>query len=391
MGLTSRDELSPLKMDGEDLPPIDETLRWLVDYAEAEKVGMALTVPLPVPGAPVRRLTVYGVRAALTPEDGAARLARMIRSHRFTDGAGFVAQGTPTNNTEEVRTDWSRRTRPGPPVPPPALARDANAADTATALGIPPDALAGLAGAADWEQGRAAAFNTALWTTTWGDAIEHLTPKGRLNGDQRLDSPELDAVRDHWVAHVRGRGPLPVLRLGRQPYGLLPLVETGAAWRPLVDDFVENRLVPFIDQQVRWMWTDAEANTPTVMNRPLDTALPLILGTDAVLRGLRVRTALSPDPILKGATALSVPDLGDTTSGQQIAHAVLVLSGVAEDAIDSHDLLGTKTRALALPLVHETDQAFVANLLQAAPAAMPHKSVLQVLLAHADAVERHRG
>jgi hypothetical protein len=389
MGLTSRDELSPLKMDGEELPPIDESLRWLMDYAEAERVGMALTVPLPVPGARVRRLMVYGVRAALSPQDGAARLARMIRSHRFTDGAGFVAQGTPTNNTETVRTDWSRRTRPGPTVPPPALTPDANASVTAAALGIPVEALSNLAGADDREQGRAAAFNTALWTTTWGDAIEHLTPKGRANGDQRLDSPELEAVRDHWVAHVRGRGPLPVLRLGRQPYGLLPLVETGATWRPLVNDFIENRLVPFIDQQIRWMWTDADANTTTVMNRPLDEALPLILGTDAVLRGLRVRTALSPDPIVKGAMALSVPDLGDTTSGQQISQAVLVLSGVADDAVDSHDLLGAKTRVLALPLVDETDQAFIDNLLQAVPAPMPHKSVLQVLLAHADAVERH--
>ena len=59
------------------------------------------------------------------------------------------------------------------------------------------------------------------------------------------------------------------------------------------------------------MWNDARPNGATVMNRPLDDALPEILGTDAVLRGLRVRTALSPDPIVKGATALTLPDLGD--------------------------------------------------------------------------------
>ena len=35
------------------------------------------------------------------------------------------------------------------------------------------------------------------------------------------------------------------------------------------------------------------------MNRPLDDALPEILGTDAVLRGLRVRTALSPDQVVR--------------------------------------------------------------------------------------------
>jgi hypothetical protein len=389
LGLTSRDELTPLELDGQDLPPIDASLRWLVDFAEAERVGMAVTVPLPVPGGPVQRVLVYGVRAALSPADGAARLERMIHAHRFSDGAMFLAQGTPTNNTDTVRTDFTRRLDPDPPGAPEALAPDSNAAVTATALGISQDALAALSGAGDQEQGRASAFNAALWATTWGDAIEYLTPQGRANGDQRLDTPALEAVRDHWVAHVRGRGPLPVLRLGRQPYGLLPLVETGAAWQPLDGDFIENRLVPFIDQQIRWMWRDADANTPTVMNQPLEQGLKTILGTDAVLRGLRVRTALSPDSVMMGGLALLLPDLGDTASKQQISQTVLLLAGIPNDALDNHHLLGDKTRALALALVDDTDPAFVANLLLDAPAPMTPKSVLQVLLTHADAVERH--
>lgn len=391
VGLADRDEFTALQLDGQDLPPLDESLRWLVDYAEAERVGMAVTLQLPLPGRQVRRLLVYGVRASLDRLAGVARIERLIRSHHFTDGAEFLAQGTPTNNTESVRTGWSRRTPPSPPGLGPAAALDpsSNAAVTAAALGVDAGLLAALAGAGEREQAHAAAFNTALWSTTWGDAIEHLTPAGRANGDLRLDNPSLDAVRDHWVSHVRGRGPLPVLRLGRQPYGLLPLVATDDSWRPLRGGFVENRLVPFLDQQVRWMWDDARPNAVTVMNRPLDVALPEILGTDAVLRGLRVRTVLSPDPLVKGATALTLPDFGDTTSGQQVTRALLILSGVADDALDDHDLLGTKTRSLALPLVHESDLTFIAGLLRPNPPRMQHRSVLQVLLAHAHAVDRH--
>ena len=391
VGLPDRDEFTALQLAGQDLPPVDESLRWLIDYAEAERVGMAVTVQLPLPGRPVRRLMVYGVRAALDRIASSARLDRLIRSHRFTDGAEFVAQGTPTNNTESVRTDWSKRTPPGPPTLDPAAGLDpaTNAAVTAAALGVDIGLLTAIPGAARREQAHAAAFNTALWTTTWGDAIEHLTPAGRANGDQRLDSPSLDAVRDHWVDHVRGRGPLPVLRLGRQPYGLLPVVATDASWRPLRGGFIENRLVPFIDQQIRWLWNDAQAAAVTVMNRPLDDALPEILGTDAVLRGLRVRTALSPDPMVTGAMALTLPDLGSMTSGQQVTRALLILSGVADDALDDHDLLGTKTRTLALPLVHESDLQFIGGLLQPNPPPMRHQSVLQVLIAHADAVDRH--
>ena len=136
----------------------------------------------------------------------------------------------------------------------------------AQALGIAPGLLESLPGASDREQARAAAFNAALWTTTWGDAIEHLTPAGRANGDKRLDNPSLDAVRDHWVDNVRGRGPLPALRLGRQPYGLLPVVATDASWQPLRGGFVENSLVPFVDKQVRWLWNGAGPNAVTVMN-----------------------------------------------------------------------------------------------------------------------------
>ena len=390
VGLVERDELSVLKLDDQDLPPIDASMRWLIDYDEALRVGMAVTVPLPKPKQTVLRLVVYGVRAALDPAAGAKRIENLIRAHCFTDGAEFLAQGTPTNNTDSDRTDWSRRTPPGPPALASVVLEPlANAVVAASALGIDTGLLASLANGGDPQQGRAAALNTALWATTWGDAIEHLTPAGRANGDQRLDNPALEAVRDHWVENVRGRGPLPVLRLGRQPYGLLPVVATDGSFKPLRSGLVENRLVPFIDQQIRWMWNDAQMNVPTVMNRALDLALPEILGTDAVLRALRVRTALSPDPVVGTATALLLPDLGNTASGEQVTKTLLILSGVADDALDNHDILGSKTRTLALPLVHDTDAAFVTNLLAPTPAAMIHKSVLQVLLAHADAVERH--
>lgn len=391
VGLADRSELTALTIDGMDLPPVDESLRWLVDYAEAQRVGMAVTVALPLPGHTVRRLVVYGVRGALDPAQGAARLERLLRSHRFTDGAEFVAQGTPTNNTESARTDWSRRTPPGPPD----LAGDsapgagANATVTAAALGVDPALLATLPRAHDGEQSRAAAFHTALWTTTWGDAIEHLTRGGRANGDERLSSAGLDAVRDHWVEFVRGRGPLPVLRLGRQPYGVLPVVATNGSWRPLRGGFVENRLVPFLDQQVRWMWREATAAVATVMNRPLDEALPEILGTDAALIGLRVRTALTPDSVFETAAALTLPDLGPHAAQKQVRNTLDVLAGVEIGPLDDAVSLGKKTRSLALPLVHETDTAFVAGLLEPEPAPMPHRSVLQVLLAHAAEVERH--
>ena len=348
VGLGDRDDLSVLRMDGEDLPPIDESLRWLVDYAEAEATGMAVTVQLPVAGRSVRRLVVYGVRAAIDPTVGADRLTRLVRSHRYTDGAEFLPQGTPTNNTDSARAAWSKRTRPGAPdlAAGQPQAGD-NASVTASALAVDAGLLATLPHAADHEQIRAAALNRLLWSTTWGEAIEHLTPAGRASED-RLDSVQLDEARDHWIAHVRGRGPLPAMRLGRQPYGILPIVVTDTdTWLPADGGFVERTLIPFLDGSMRPFWAGATADVPTIMDGPLDDVLPKILGTDATLQALRVRTALSPDPTFEGAMALTIPEVGDGTSQHQVSKVALVLAGVADDALQD-TRLGTRSRALAL-------------------------------------------
>jgi hypothetical protein len=391
VGLRDESSLVALKIVGFDLPLVDESLKWLVDYAEAERLGMAVTVQLPVPRQGIRKLVAYGVRAALTPADGAARLEALIRSHRFTDGADFVAQGTPTNNTDSARTSWSRRTPPGPRDLTEATlpSANSNAAVTAAALGVDPMQLTPLEGARDEEQGRAISFNTALWTTTWKEAVEHISQVGRNNGTEQLDSPSLDAVREHWIDNVHGRGPLPVLRLGRQPYGMLPLVATDAAWQPLLGGFIEASLVPFLDRSVRPYWVAAQASVATIANRPLDTALPEILGTDAVLRSLRVRPALTPEMTFATASAIVLPDLSQQSAQYQVTKTVNLVSGVDIGELGAGDLLSKNTRTLALPLVHETDQTFIANLLSSALQFLVPASVLQVLLEHAVEVERH--
>ena len=182
----------------QDLPPIDESLRWLVDYAEAERVGMAVTVPLAGrPARPVRTASlVYGVRAALDPAASAARLEHLaarapLHRRRRVRRPGHADQ---QHRVGAAPTGAGAR-RPAPPTLATAasLGSGANArrhgrrARDRRRSSSPPSP-----GAADAEQARAAAFNTALWTTTWGDAIEHLTPPGSANGDQRLDSPSLD-------------------------------------------------------------------------------------------------------------------------------------------------------------------------------------------------------
>ena len=91
---------------------------------------------------------------------------------------------------------------------------------------------------------------------------------------------------------------------------MLPVVATDDSWKPLAGGFVEDTLVPYLSQSLRPYWETAQQDVATVMNRPIDEALPEILGTDAILRGLRSAPGSPRTSIGETASAQILPDLG---------------------------------------------------------------------------------
>ncbi|MEU8619020.1 hypothetical protein [Streptomyces sp. NPDC048623] len=218
-------------------PHLDPALRWLTEYSTAEENGLAVTLELlPENGyAPEReplltRVVVFGVSASLAPEASAARVAGLL-SGRDGDGeTAFVPQDTPTNNLPNAGI---------PPTEPPDVDRllgavptapaDAwdNGVRTAAALGLPPGTLAALPGADEPEQADARNLQLALWSATGDFFLDELMEQDKGGGELDVDR---EWLRRHHYENVRARGPLPVLRVGRQPYGLLPVTAT-ARWR----------------------------------------------------------------------------------------------------------------------------------------------------------------
>jgi len=215
--LASKDELT-----------VDRELLWAIDFAEASAVGMALTMSLTATDLAqgFDRLLVLGVRAA-SPTDSASELATLLDAHHYTRGLAFVRQGTPTNGTQAAPSGY-------PPVTDAAhtfavergatlVGAGADGLALAHAFGVPTAPFAHVDGANRTEQAAAAAMNTALWPCTLGYFLEQLmTPL--LNDAQIAD------VRAHFTAFVRGRGPLPAVRIGHVPYGILPTT-TLAHWK----------------------------------------------------------------------------------------------------------------------------------------------------------------
>ena len=64
----------------------------------------------------------------------------------------------------------------------------------------------------------AEAMSTVLWPVTWGYWLPQAAGVALADADW---------ARDHARRFVRPAGPLPTLRVGRQPYGLLPVTSLG--------------------------------------------------------------------------------------------------------------------------------------------------------------------
>jgi hypothetical protein len=376
--------------------------KWIADYAAAEKSGLAITITTGV-SANIKELVVVGVRNA-DPVTLAGELDALLESHRFTDGLAFVAPGTPSNNVAEARAGWS----PEPPSAPPAAGAagaglTGNGARLAATLGIGGRALAGVAGAADDYDADARAANAALWWPTWGSFLERIDVQ-HGGKSYRLTDQQRDDLR---VAHrdaIRGRGPLPTLRIGRQPYGLLPvgLVQDPAWIAAPADTMLLNGV-----RQLRDRWTKSAWNLPSVNGGAPAARLLEAQQMAPVSFAVYVRQAVVKDLLADGRmdsdveleTFLDSLVLEDFF-GERLGKPSTIpfkdpVTGKPLPPLSSPTslTLSGEQRPLALPYAHDSDAAVLAQMAaaKAAPAGLDPKSVLQALAALALAeARRHR-
>ena len=223
-GKVVTDQTGPDIPDPLPLDILESENSWTVNWFEALVAGMAIELDLH--GADhLDELLVVGIRDEPAAK-GAQALQDLLRDHAFSAGLGMMTAGTPTNNTPGTRSGWSS----GPSFPPPGddpRPGERPVADAlAQALGLPDAAfLRSCSGATDTEPMVVAALSMLTWAALGrGFAESALT---RVDGSNGSPTPvgafrPWRHIRDHLLAHVRSRGPLPMIRIGRQPYGVLP-------------------------------------------------------------------------------------------------------------------------------------------------------------------------
>src|SRR5262249_25531037 len=82
-------------------------------------------------------------------------------------------------------------------------------------LGLAPGAFKKAQHGGGRDQADARAMNVALWPATLGYWMETMM-------QPVFDAGTVDATREFFTRYVSGRGALPAIRIGRQPYGILP-------------------------------------------------------------------------------------------------------------------------------------------------------------------------
>ncbi len=209
---------------------LPDDLQWMTDFDKAVDAGMAAKIDLTPAEARkgFDKIFVAGVRLTSNAQEGAKGLEELITAHRNSEeGFEFIKQGTPTNNTEESGSGYSWKEDPDESYDRIFKGTDnfktentyrlqADGQRFAAGMGINESAVQGVFNANSKDQAEAGTMNLALFPATMGYFMEEMM-------DPLFSARDIEDTKKFFSEYVSGRGPLPAIKIGRQPYGILPV------------------------------------------------------------------------------------------------------------------------------------------------------------------------
>jgi hypothetical protein len=291
---------------------IDDGMKWMVDFAAAEEKGMGIRIKMSIESAAAGLdfLLVFGIKDSPgSTTDWTPRLAELFSAHHYTDGLSFVRQGTPSNNTADAPSGFSSADlghEASYSAERAALAFQpgdrSNADVLTTALGLASagQVFANLPNALSKEQLDAQQMNRALWEATWGYFLLQMLGVGETS-ESPLEDADIDWMRSHFIDHVRASGPLPALRVGKQPYGILPVTSL-SAWKPPKGKeslYARDVVLRHLLDKLRDVWRRNYPNVPRLgrtddidQEKGIDKDLVEVLSMDARSSSYSVRNLM---------------------------------------------------------------------------------------------------
>lgn len=186
---------------------------WWLSYERAKEVGLGVDLDVGEAPPPLAMLVAVGI--------GETDASELVDVHNAGGRLGILAPGTPTNTVEgEPTTDFGENADSVFPMLhiDPKSQQSTAAVLTALTGRVAPNALPMLGGELDYF-GPGSLAVQGFWPVLWGRALrDAITSAGR----------EIDLAR--WaIRYLAVEGPRPAIRVGTQPYGLLP-TSSFASW-----------------------------------------------------------------------------------------------------------------------------------------------------------------
>lgn len=214
-----------------------ESFNWTTDFNKAVEVGMGFKIPLTADEAQTgfTKVLVMGLYLSSDANESKQAVEDLIDNHHYSPkGFSLVKQGAPTNNTDDSGSGYTKNdafhdtsyfVETGKPLF--DETKDCDGKNLADALGINYAPLQYVLNSDGGDYRQAVSMNTAMYPATLGYYFDSMLPV--------LSEDNEDKLREFFTKHVTGRGPVPAIRVGNQPYGIL-----------LTSDFS------------RWQWTERE-------------------------------------------------------------------------------------------------------------------------------------
>lgn len=202
-------------------------MEWMTDFDKAEAMGMAVRIPLKFPeDKKFDRILVLGIRSSSDKNDGKERLERLFLHHQYNEGLKIIPQGDPTNNSKTKKSGFSsdegadkegfRGNLDGPRFTNKnRLDQKSDGQRLSEGLGIDKEVLHFLENSEGKDGLEAIAMQKALWPATLGYFMEEMM-------NPLFKSETIKKTREFFTKFVSGRGFLSAVRIGNQPYGILP-------------------------------------------------------------------------------------------------------------------------------------------------------------------------
>ena len=238
-------------IDRKGLTVLGEGDGWLKDFSTAIKAGMGIKIKIDPVDTKFEKIIVSGFRYDEDPIVPAKGLADLFHNHQYTEGFSFLKYGTPTNNTENVNSGHSAKDEfevaDSYSYAVEGLNLEKNTENTnfsdihsltngkylGKSLGFATDHLKHVQNANLTPPVLNELYQKASWFALGAQ------PLFMLLGNQ-LTSEKHESVWQHYSKYVKSRGLYSALKIGNQPYGILPVMNISNVLSPENKDIQES-------------------------------------------------------------------------------------------------------------------------------------------------------